>query len=110
MDSSVTICNTGRKSDLWTAALKLAHRGTPVFPCDLASKRPLVATGFKAATTNPDLVHEWWSTHPDALIGVPTGDKFVVIDVDLEHDDAQQWLADNRDRLPITRAHRTRSG
>jgi len=33
-----------------------------------------------------------------------------VVDLDLEHDDAQQWLADNRDRVPLTRTHRTRSG
>jgi hypothetical protein len=44
------------------------------------------------------------------LIGVPTGIKFVVVDLDLEHEDAQQWLADNRDRVPLTRTHRTRSG
>jgi len=34
----------------------------------------------------------------------------VVVDIDLEHDDAQQWLADYRAGAPLTRTHRTRSG
>jgi Bifunctional DNA primase/polymerase, N-terminal/Primase C terminal 2 (PriCT-2) len=95
---------------LWTEALKLARQGIPVFPCHLETKTPLVATGFKAATAGPDTVHEWWATHPHALIGVQTGDKFVVVDLDLQHEDAQKWLEDNRHRLPLTRTHSTRSG
>jgi len=46
---------------LWTAALKLARRGISVFPCHPKTKTPLVATGFKAATANPDTVRAWWS-------------------------------------------------
>ena len=67
----------------------LAWRGIGVFPCDRKSKRPLVATGFKAATTDPDRVREWWAACPSALIGVPTGTKFTVVDVDLQHEAAQ---------------------
>jgi Bifunctional DNA primase/polymerase, N-terminal len=96
--------------DLWTEALKLARRGIPVFPCCPRTKTPLVATGFKAATADADTVHEWWAEHGDALIGVPTGDKFVVVDVDLQHGDALAWLEQNRHRLPLTRTHSTRSG
>jgi Bifunctional DNA primase/polymerase, N-terminal len=41
-------------------ALKLARRGVPVFPCR-ADKVPLVklGSGFKDATTDPDLIREW---------------------------------------------------
>jgi hypothetical protein len=94
----------------WTAALHLARQGVPVFPCRPKDKRPLTANGFKDATTDPDIIHLWWTEHPDALIGVPTGDRFVVVDADLQHEDAQRWLEDNRHRLPITRTHATRSG
>jgi hypothetical protein len=87
---------------LWTEALRRAHRGIQVFPCDPKTKRPLVATGFKAATTDPDIIHSWWCDTPAAVIGVPTGERFVVIDVDLQHEDAQAWLEDNRHRLPLT--------
>jgi hypothetical protein len=110
MDSSVTNSDEGRKPSLWTAALGLAQRDIPVFPCSAADKTPLTPRGFKDATTDPDQVHLWWTERPDALIGVPTGDKFVVVDVDLQHDDAYQWLENNRHRLPLTRTHSTRSG
>jgi hypothetical protein len=93
----------------WTEALKLAQSGIPVFICG-ADKKPLTANGFKDATINPDIIHEWWVRCPDALIGVPTGPRFVVIDLDLQHEDAQQWLEHNRPRLPLTRTHATRSG
>jgi hypothetical protein len=95
--------------NFWTEALKLARKGIPVFPCG-PDKRPLTPNGFKDASTDPDIVHAWWTEHADALIGVPTGIKFVVIDLDLQHEDAQEWLADYRDRVPLTRTHRTRSG
>jgi hypothetical protein len=89
-------------------ALRLARR-VPVFPCD-NDKTPFVAHGFKDASTEPDLIQKWWEKWPDALIGVPTGSKFVVIDLDLQHDEARQFLSNNWGRLPRTRTHETRSG
>jgi Bifunctional DNA primase/polymerase, N-terminal len=44
-----------------------------------------------------------------SVVAVPTGQRFVVIDLDLQHEDAQRWYDDNRCRLPLTRAHVTRS-
>jgi Bifunctional DNA primase/polymerase, N-terminal len=95
---------------LWTEALGLARRGISVFPCDPHTKRPFTKNGFKDATADADCVHECWTAHPDALIGVPTGPRFVVIDLDLQHADAVEWLQQNRHRLPLTRTHSTRSG
>jgi Bifunctional DNA primase/polymerase, N-terminal len=92
----------------WTAALKLARKGIPIFPCSPAGKQPLVAGGFKSASADPDRVHRWWTIHPDALVGVPTGSRFVVVDVDLQHREAQEWYG--KANIPITRIHTTRSG
>ena len=93
----------------------------PVFPCRpkdeeirdgkiLKAKSPLTKNGFKDATTEPDAIAAWWRAWPDALIGVPTGPSFVVLDLDLQHVEAQRWYEENRARLPLTRIHVTRSG
>jgi Bifunctional DNA primase/polymerase, N-terminal len=87
-------------------ALDLAKR-LPVFPCD-NDKSPFIAGGFKNASTDPDVIRRWWMRWPNALIGVPTGIKFCVVDVDLQHPEAQEWYG--RTNLPVTRTHTTRSG
>ena len=90
-----------------SSALSLADRGIPVFPCN-SKKRPMIEGGFKNATTDQDVIRDWWHRWPDALIGVPTGERFVVVDIDLQHPEAQQWHA--RADIPLTREHRSKSG
>jgi hypothetical protein len=88
-------------------ALRLAQKGNAVFPCD-NDKKPFTAHGFKDASTDPDVIGRWWARYPTALIGVPTGLKFSVVDVDLQHAEAQDWCG--KADLPLTRTHVTRSG
>lgn len=92
------------------AALELAGRGLPVFPC-ATDKNPVTRTGFKAATTDPTAVRRIFSHPAVALIGVPTGEAsgVDVLDLDPGHG-ADAWHAANAHRLPLTRAHRSRSG
>jgi hypothetical protein len=91
-------------------ALALARQGIPVFPCRVNDKRPLTVNGFKDADLDPSKIREWWTTWPRALIGVPTGLRFVVIDLDLQHVEALAWYNKERPRLPVTRTHVTKSG
>jgi hypothetical protein len=90
-------------------AFALAAKGLPVFPCR-DNKTPACPHGFKDAAADAPRVHALWRCYSGPLIGVPTGVKFDVLDLDLQHEPARQWLAENQHRLPVTRTHRTRSG
>jgi hypothetical protein len=88
-------------------AQNLASQGHAVFPCR-PDKAPLTRHGFKDATNDADIIAKWWTTWPDALIGVPTGERFAVVDYDLQHPEAQYWYA--HANIPATRTHATRTG
>ena len=81
MDGSV-----GQNSCL-QAVLDLADRGIPVFPCDPGNKRPLVAYGFKTATTVRSILETWWRQWPTAMIGVPTGEPSGAFVLDIDKDE-----------------------
>ena len=92
--------------------LSLAKR-FPIFPC-AQTKKPLVASGFHAATQDPAQIRAWWRQWPDALVGVPTGQGTQLVVVDYDPDKATQathgWIADHTDLLCSTRAHKTGRG
>ncbi|MBX3387412.1 MAG: bifunctional DNA primase/polymerase [Phycisphaeraceae bacterium] len=92
---------------LLEAALAYAARGWPVFPlhkptstgdhpqcscgkadCPSIGKHPRTKSGLKNASNDPAQIRSWWSTWPDANIGVCTGPEsgLVVLDVDPRHD------------------------
>jgi hypothetical protein len=69
------------------AARRYAEHDFRVFPCASHGGRrkwPLTSNGFHDATTDPAQIDEWWRRWPDALIGYPTGEKSVVLDVDVK--------------------------
>lgn len=81
------------KPSMISHALTLAKAGWPVFPCHPVSKRPLVAKasgpgkkdgGLYLATCDEWQVARWWKQHPNALIGVPTGERIGAFVVDLD--------------------------
>lgn len=97
-------------------ALSYARKNRPVFPCHPDKKSPLVANGFKAATTDIDTVEKWWKEFPSAMVGLPTGDvtDIFVLDID-ERDDysGSQTLAEleqTHGKLPETYTVFTPSG
>jgi hypothetical protein len=92
-------------------ALILASEGRHCFPCSL-NKRPMSPRGFLDASADPMVLRELWANYPGQLVGVRTGTRSGTdaLDLDRKHRHAVEWWAAHRDRLPITRVHRTRSG
>ena len=69
------------------AALGYAAHGWHVFPLKPGTKFPFKGTnGFKGAMTDPETIKAFWSTTPDANIGIATGaSELVVLDGDIKH-------------------------
>jgi hypothetical protein len=91
------------------AALAL---GLPAFPAR-GDKAPACPHGYRDAAADAAGLRELWRRHPGPLVGVPTGESSGLDALDIDaprHPEAGAWLAARRDRLPMTRAHRTRSG
>lgn len=89
-------------------ALSYAARGWPCFPCRpadtfdqntgevLPEKAPLISNGLRGATLNERVIAELWKRNPDAIVGVPTGERIDawVLDLDLKTNaDGRDWLA-----------------
>jgi hypothetical protein len=76
------------RNPMLAAALALAGRGVPVFPCVPNGKRPLgraVPHGYLGATTDIELVSRWWTAEPMANVAVPTGTgTWDVLDIDVK--------------------------
>lgn len=97
-------------SEFKTAALDYAKRGLAVFPLVPKDKTPLTANGFKNATTDPAKIEEWWSIHPDANVGIATGQMsggLVAIDMDIDKEKGKdgyhsflKWCEENFLVLP----------
>ena len=93
------------------AALLYAKVGIPVFPvsginsqgkctcnnpgCSHPGKHPLLKGGHKIATTNIQQIEQWWAQHPNANIGIPTGQAsgLYIVDIDKKHDGAANYQA-----------------
>lgn len=60
---------------LLRAALDYAAGGWAIFPLRPRDKRPITANGFKAATTDPNIIRKWWAATPDAKLPLDKGRK-----------------------------------
>jgi hypothetical protein len=60
-------------TDVLRAALALAARGWPVFPCHPGRKNPVTAHGHLDASTDPGQVRDWFGRHLDWNLAVATG-------------------------------------
>src|SRR5215211_1232574 len=64
------------------AAYFYARAKLPVHPLRTGSKLPATRNGFNDATTDLQLIRDHWRRHPNHNIGLATGHKFDVLDVD----------------------------
>lgn len=71
-------------ADLYTAAMRFANLGIPIFPCVPGGKQPLTPNGFHDSTASAKIVDVWWRRTPDANIGLPTGSASGVLVVDVD--------------------------
>jgi len=82
-----------RPPDMSASAQLYAAWGWPIFPLKPGLKVPMVQRGLNAATTDTDMIEDWWWRWPHAGIAVATGWMFDVIDIDGAH--GYRWLAHN---------------
>lgn len=64
----------------------VTYDDVPVFPCR-PDKSPYTSNGFKDATRDESIIRHLWRKHPDAQIGIPTGEAsgWLVLDIDPRH-------------------------
>lgn len=72
-------------SRLGAAALDYVVQGFAVFPCRARDKRPLTNNGYNGATKDSSSVEAWWRRHPNANVGIATGEvsDIFVLDIDV---------------------------
>ena len=88
-------------TDALEIALQISNEiGLPVFPCREKSdatgrgvKSPYTAKGYKDASTDEQQIRNWWQAHPNALIGVPTGQASGILVVDIDQSDTKDGEA-----------------
>ena len=73
-------------------AMALARKGMAVFPCRPQDKRPATANGLKDATTDLDLIRQWWQQEPLFNLAIATGAVSGIFVVDIDGLDAEVEL------------------
>jgi hypothetical protein len=65
-----------------SAALAYASRNVSVLPCRERSREPLSTHGVHSATTDTELIREWWRRYPHANVGIAVKAEWLVVDID----------------------------
>jgi hypothetical protein len=101
---------------VYAAAIELAAKGIPVFPCAPNQKRPLTPRGLYDATADERAIAEWFRRWPAANLAIPTGHRsgLLVLDIDCKNGRnggaTLTALEADLGRLPLTHAASTPSG
>ena len=96
------------------AALSYASKGWKVFPVNAGQKTPLAALapkGHKDATSDKVVVERWWTSHPNANIGLNlAASDLVCVDVDSYKEDCTFGTFMETHELPETLKQRSARG
>jgi hypothetical protein len=84
IETPLQAANQEREEALFDAATYYASVGWPIFPLVPGEKRPATTNGLHDATTDLAQIGAWWGSNPWYNIGVATGHRFDVIDLDGE--------------------------
>ncbi len=106
--------------DILKAALKYAEMGLAVIPVNPKNKHPYKGTnGSKDASTDPEIIKQWWFKHPFADVAIVTGQAsgLVVIDEDYDEEkgkdgihEVHKWESENGELPPTWTALTGRGG
>ena len=96
------------------AALSYTRKGWKVFPVTPNQKRPLTALapqGYKNATSDPAIIEQWWTSQPNANIGLNlAASGLVCVDVDSYKEDCTFDSFMETHELPETLIQRSARG
>lgn len=100
------------------AALAYANAGVRIFPafeviespegmkcacanpdCDNKGKHPRIKGWREESTTDPEQIREWWTTWPNANIGMATGEASGLFTIDLDVEETDTEYIDGSDHL-----------
>jgi len=73
-------------------ALTLARKNLAVFPCAARGKTPATSHGCNDATTDPEIIWQWWRENSQYNVGVATGRVSGIFVVDVDDDDGDAAL------------------
>ena len=71
--------------------------------CERAGKHPITRQGVKNATTDHEQIDDWWTEHPDANIGIATGQQsgILALDIDPRNGGTQTFQRLEKDLGPL---------
>lgn len=77
---------------VYRAALALAAKGIPVFPCAANAKHPITRHGLNDASTDPAEINAWARRWPNANLAVPAGFRSGLLVIDLDNKNGANGL------------------